>query len=145
MVKNKSSNTIISILVLAAIITMAAAATSVYYSFFYIKGTAQLPLFVVVNKTAGFNLEKDSLNFGSLPPGSCSVRGVSVENNGEPKTNIKIAVKVDGELSKWITARAQNILLKPGEKAKLDFSLCIPENTPYGSYSGTAYFLVKKD
>lgn len=145
MAKNKNPGRLMIILVLAAAVIAAVAATSVYYSFFYIKEVKKIPVFVIVNKTAGFNLEKDSLNFGSLPPGACSARGVSVENNADQKTSIRITVKVEGEISKWVTLPAHDSSLKPGEKAKLDFSLCIPENTPYGSYSGNAYFLVKKD
>ncbi len=95
---------------------------------------------VTDNEIIGVNVDTDALHFGSLMPGSSSMREV-IFNNVEEDSNVQVIKK--GNISIFING-PEKILAKKGENLNVTYSAFIPENAKVGLYSGELVFIFRK-
>ena len=90
----------------------------------------------------GFVTDSWNLNFGIIPgDGSFIKRNIEIANLEE--VNIKIILKVYGNMSSLIFFRKNNFVLKPNERAVVDVFL-FTNDTLQGNYSGEIDLIAQK-
>lgn len=109
------------------------------FIYFYHKPIEQrsLEASFFVRENAGFDLNSTALTFGAIPRGGSSSRSVTIDNDYE--RNVRVDVKVSRDIADYVFAD-QPIYLSKGESANVSFSAIVPEDMPYGNYSGFVYF-----
>ena len=90
---------------------------------------------VVEKNRMGFNVENDSVHFGSVPLGATGKRTLMVDNPaGEPLT---MDIKTYGNISGWVSVSANGFLLEPGEVREIQIICDVPDGAEKGYYSGS--------
>jgi hypothetical protein len=90
-----------------------------------------VPVTLVVNSTTGFNIN-NSLDFGSLQPGSDSEREIYVSID----KNSRVIIEPDGNIKRFITVSDTDFTLINGYKKKIKIFVNIPPNAKIGAYNG---------
>lgn len=84
----------------------------------------------------GVNTDTDSLDFGSLSPGSSAEKIVFVSNNKYSDATVAYF----GNISAWLTATPNRFTLENNSNRKLVVDLKIPNDASEGTYSGKIAF-----
>ncbi|OIO64380.1 hypothetical protein COY28_06435 [Candidatus Woesearchaeota archaeon CG_4_10_14_0_2_um_filter_57_5] len=119
-------------LLLAAVFALSASMTALAHYRYTVLDDRIIPAQVQVAEKIGFDVNGSMLRFGMVRPGGCGMRFVDV-NHSYPFP-VKVNVKGRGNMSNWITT--QDILLEQGQQKRVTISVCPPDGTPYGNYSG---------
>ena len=93
-----------------------------------------LDLHVTVDERLVFNLDKDKVYFGKVPPGSSSSRDIILKHSYDSAIIVKI--EKYGEISNWIDVGATNRIISGGREEKISLTVSVPENASYGNYTG---------
>jgi hypothetical protein len=94
----------------------------------------ELFVYLTVGDTTGFNISKDSINFGVLSSGNAGSRDdVFVKNNYN--FSIDLNINIDGNVSSFVLYD-KIVNLKPGEEKNIGFSTIKITNESYGLYYG---------
>lgn len=92
-------------------------------------------------KTVGFNVDNDSLYFGTFPPGAWSSRNVTVVNTApEPRA---VEIRLYGDLGAWAMVSENDFIVAPGEARIVRVSVQAPESAEDGEYSGLLRLLYR--
>jgi len=85
----------------------------------------------------GFNLDQESLNFGTTVPGGTATRVLELVSDRP----VKVHIVVNGEVEKWIYV-SENDFILDGKK-EVGFAIKAPDETPMGNYTGkvTIFFM----
>jgi len=130
------------VLLLFLIIVLCISATKLFYESYSITEIRKLPVRVLVRNVVGLGLEEGVVFFGAVPPGGTSNRQIIIVNY--KNESLKVSMKFNGKTSHWIHADEKNFILDGGEKRDISFSICIPENTKQGEYTGEIIVVFKK-
>lgn len=95
---------------------------------------------VKVDNYLGFNIENESINFGTIIPGGIGERYIELISDKD----VKVEIYLKGSVAKWISIDKNDFILKKGKKENVTFSITIPKNTKFGNYSGKAIILFRK-
>ena len=87
---------------------------------------------IIVPRGGGFNLDKNSLNFGKNYPGGAGVRFFNVSSNHDAI----VKIKVSGNIADFISFSDNDFMLLVNNTIQINATLRIPENTSLGNYSG---------
>ena len=94
---------------------------------------------VYVGDKIGFNLDKDKIWFGIVPPGMSGTRAVGM-NNTHPYP-VEVKVSATGDLAKWVgvtNVTSNPFTLNPGEAQSVVIVVTIPVDVPadFSGYDG---------
>ena len=95
---------------------------------------------VNVSDFLGFDLTSGGLSFGSVLPGSDSLKYVDLVNNYS--FPIVTYVESDGNIEQLLEYDYYTIV-KPGETKRIPININTNNNTAFGFYNGTINFVVK--
>ncbi len=115
------------------------------YSFYYmviIDDIYSIPINVKVSDYTGFNVERTSLNFGTLMPGSSGSRTMSIHNTKDYP--IKVIIKNKGPLADYIYVSDNLFILKPEQIIDINYTLYVPRNTSQGNYTPESIITLKR-
>ena len=87
-------------------------------------------------KSIGFNLNQESLTFGTVSSGSIVER--SMYANYSQKAKVKVLI--EGDLSSWIIIKPQKFKIEPGKTEEVKFTVNVPLTAETGNYSGKVVF-----
>jgi hypothetical protein len=102
----------------------------------------KLDMFFQVSDRMGFNTDTDALYFGKGYPGSVTKRQILL-NNSHPYPVI-VSIKVNGDISQFISVSENDFMLQPGEVKYVMYFLETAGDTPHGNYSGQSTFVFRK-
>ncbi|MEM1577642.1 MAG: hypothetical protein QXM27_01350 [Candidatus Pacearchaeota archaeon] len=88
----------------------------------------------------GFNIENESINFGTIMPGGRGERYIEVTSNKD----VKVEIYLKGDIAKWIIVDKNDFILKKNTKENITFSVVIPKDAKIGNYTGKAIILFRK-
>lgn len=97
-----------------------------------------MPITISVGDHVGFDVNTTALHFGTLPPGGVGERAVTVT----PEDDSLITFSVDG--IGMVFPTENNIVAKEGMTRTVTFKAVVPENQPYGTYTGTLLIISQK-
>lgn len=121
-------------LVLAII--AAIAGTLAFQRFYLIKDTHTLAMDLMVGEKVGFNLNNDSIHFGTTYKGGGSRRSIVVENTYS--IPLKVSIELYGNISGFVSVSENDFVLLPGAREPVTFFAQTPPEVGYGNYTGTA-------
>lgn len=122
------------IIIIFCVILMTISIGVLIYNYFIIVQTQEYDIDLIVGNMAGFNLDKDKVHFGTLPPGNNAERKFDVQNL--EYNLIKVNVKTSGEFGKWIYVDKNNFYLSKGESEEIKVIAYVPENAEINTYEG---------
>lgn len=128
-------------LILCAVALVCISATITFYSFFYIKEIKTLDMDLKVGDYVGINADTDALHFGTISPGGVGTKSVTLSNNYEEKLAVKI--KLYGDLAGFIDVK-RDFVLYENQSEKIAFTARVPQDAPYGNYTGRVVFVFKR-
>lgn len=135
---------VVGLLMLAVIATVPLT-TRLTTRFFIAKedilGIEEILMDFEVDDYLGINADSDALHFGTVPPGNTGKRFISLKNDNTFPVRITITFK--GDAGKYAWAEPE-LLLSEGEARNITISVYVPEDLPYGNYTGTAYFTFRE-
>ena len=131
--------TLILTIIIVCIIT--SASTDIVLNKITKKSTNIIDMAIKVDEKYGFNLDKDSLHFASVPPGSSSSRLLSFE--GKDKEQI-VSINATGEIAQWITYSKNNFKILPDENINITITAKVPSNIEMKKYDGKLLILNKR-
>ncbi|MBU0460782.1 MAG: hypothetical protein ABIH82_04550 [Candidatus Woesearchaeota archaeon] len=101
--------------------------------------------FNVINRGAGFNLDKDKFHFGDIPLGSSATREIQWLNNNSYKEKIRFLIASNVSIGNWfVFDPLSGSVLEPNEKQEFRIDLFIPENIFQQKYEGVIIVQVYK-
>lgn len=103
----------------------------------------EIPLKVKVSGNLGLGLGDESLNFGSIPAGSTSMREVVISNDKDVDLDVEIYKK--GRISRLLNFEEKRFLVKKGEDKRIKFSVFVPEDTKEGEYEGELILIFRRN
>jgi len=86
-----------------------------------------------VGEKIGVEINNSALKFGTVIPGSESVKKVFIDNNHDYP--IKAKIKYDGSVSPFLNVEP-SIEINAGQNYTLPIIMIVPLNASYGNYSG---------
>ncbi len=128
----------ISLIVLFILIS----ATMLVYNFYVIQNVIVREMHLKVEDTLGVNTDTDKLWFGKVVPGGISERKVDITN--EYNFPIFVSIKLDGELSDYVTVSENNFVLQPAEKRIVYYYATTTKETPLGNYTGITRVVINR-
>lgn len=105
------------------------------YNSYLILGVENVEFSVIVGDNVGLNVDTDRMYFGTVPLGGIAERGLSIRNDNYPKA--KARIHINSEISDWVSASNNNLFLKKGEEANVNFMVEIPSNVEKKEYNGS--------
>lgn len=128
------------LLVLAIVVT--ALLTTAMYVADTAKNSSTMRMDLTVSDTLGFNIDADAVHFGRVPPGQASIKTITLNNT---RATPRVAdLQAEGVLGSWIAVSDNHFLLQPGEYRSINLTATVPENTSYGTYTGTLTAVFRK-
>lgn len=100
-----------------------------------------VPVSLNISDKAGFNLNKSSLTFGNLLPGTSSKREIIIENNHEFPLNVEL--QIQGNIEKYLEYK-KSYTIEPKKKKEIPFVARIPEKEEQGNYSGEVIVVMRQ-
>lgn len=97
---------------------------------------------VNVQDRHGFNLDKDKLHFGTLPPGGSGQRAITINHAYEYPLTMVFDVPVD--YLSWFSFDVDSLMVLPGESKNITITVHVPDDTPYGLYEGQIKVIFRK-
>ncbi len=98
---------------------------------------------VKTSNFVAFNLDKDALHFGTVPPKGHSIRNMTFYNYYN--FPVILSIKSKGDISDYISASQNNFVLEPNSSKDIAFTLTLPSNIESRQYNGTLKFYYKRD
>jgi hypothetical protein len=86
-----------------------------------------------VDNEIGMIIERETLDYGTIPPGGAITKRLSLENNYD--FDVVVRVFVDKNLENYIFGDKE-IFIAPGERVEYPLKLSVPVDSEYGNYSG---------
>jgi len=88
----------------------------------------------------GMNPLGDRIDFGDVPQGAIVGKTLILENAGAVPNQVNVFIF--GNIADLVKVEPTSVILEPGEKAEVDFSLTMPPSAPPETkYSGKVFVL----
>lgn len=141
--KTTEKNKLLYLLVLLLLfVSLLAFSISFYLDSKRVLEIKELPMGLAIGDTAGFNLDKGELNFGTLVEGSKGVReDVNIANLYEFPIEVDFHSK--GDITPLLIFD-KKMKLQPGERKKFSVSTVVITNEAHGNYTGKMTITFKK-
>ncbi len=136
--KNKFYNMFRWLLLIVSIIIIIYFIVYIIISLNDISDVQTLDINVKVGDYIGFNLDPGSLNFGTVLPGSGSIRTVTLKSD-KP---LRVHISFEGETTKWINVSKNDFILNGTDN--LNFYVNVPGDVSMDNYTGKAVILFTK-
>lgn len=130
------------ILLVIIIILAGIGLTNLFYSFYIVKEVRIVDMDFSVGEKVGINIDTDALHFGTNFPKGSSMRNMIISH--EHDCPLKVSIKLYGDFASWMSVSDNDFILDPGESRKISFSVSVPEDAPFGDYSGFAKIIFKR-
>lgn len=130
-----------NILIFAIIIVLLVFIIIQFYSYYKLKNIKEIKTFEMkleVSDHIGFNLENETLNFGTVIPSGSATRNIKIESD-EP---VFLNVNFKGNLAEWVDVSENNFVFN-GTK-DLTFVVYAPWYAEAGNYTGKAVLIFKE-
>ena len=115
----------------------------VVYVLYVIEEIRFIPISVMVDDGAGFDINNTALKFGKVIPGkSTNIRYVSISHKMDYP--LEVIVDVFGDIKDFVSISEKRVVIKPNESKKIAFKISVPMSTNFGEYSGRVRFVFKK-
>ncbi|MEM4260365.1 MAG: hypothetical protein QXG00_03955 [Candidatus Woesearchaeota archaeon] len=116
--------------------------TIMIYDKLSVLAVREIRTFIIVNPDfrAGFNLDNETLHFGSINNGGEIKRWVHIHYTEDSIVNFKIY----GNISNFIYVEENSFFLPKNQIKTIEFKAIIPINTKPGEYSGIIRIIFKK-
>jgi len=148
--KKKRYLFIIFLVALVSIITTALIFYAIRYS-----EVRRIDMQITVGDLIGFNLDNNSLQFGTAMPGGSSSRSMIFNNNFEFPIKIEITFEPKRDIffffertktipNEWISVSENNFILQPEQEKSIKFTISLPKDVKYGDYTSQALIFVRK-
>jgi len=108
---------------------------SIIFSFKNVDSVQTLDVNLKIGDYVGFNLDQESLNFGTIPPGSGSFRAITLKSD-KP---LEVHVSFEGDTAKWMNVSKNDFILDGVED--LSFNIQVPNDVVLGDYTGKTVIL----
>lgn len=129
MVKNKLDVKAIIFVLLAIIFLIVA-----FFLSYRVLNIETIPTSFSVGERPGFDLNLTALTFGQVVPGNGASRDITIDNSFDKP--VKIEINSKGEISKYLIVSENDFVLQPGEVKEVSFSIFVPEEINWDTYSG---------
>ncbi len=136
--KKKWHNSLKLILLIALILIIVFFIISSILSYKKLEGIQTLDVNVKVGDHLGFNLDSDSLNFGTITPGGGSSRGLILES----EKPLMVHISFEGSISKWVVPSKNDFVLNGRDN--VSFSINVPPDANLGDYTGKVFIIFTK-
>ena len=131
--RKKRQTALLVLLFVAVVAVTSLAAWSIFMGSIY--QTIELPMEVYVDNIAGFDVSKDQIRFGIVPPGSGSSRMLTVTAADE---RTLVSIDSNGDITPWIDVSKNNFMLEPGQNTTVEVSVSVPQDVkPLAFRNGT--------
>lgn len=127
--KQKGQKNMQKSLRIIASLTVALSLIIIFHSLFIIDANLikELEVNIKTGKVIGFDVNTTALTFGRIPPGSTSIREITITNTKNKP--VKIILKAEGEAQPFISFQENNIPLQPLETKKIKVYATAPSNS----------------
>lgn len=116
---------------------------SVVYFFYTTIAIKEYPMLLLVGDKVGIDVGTDIIRFGMVQPGGGSTRIFTLTNNNP--MNIMVKFLVFGELKRRVSFSDNNFVMAPNQKKEVHISAGVPEDMPYGNYTGKLRVILKRN
>jgi len=96
---------------------------------------------IIISDKGGFDLSKDTLNFGMVTPGSSASRNIILENSYSFRIRVDIAP--NWEMSRFL--KKEVFYIERAENKTFTINAFVPEEIEHGNYTGTVLIKIRKD
>ena len=120
------------ILIVVALITIAI--TSLSYSLVNLNPIYHIEEFdmdVYVEDRAGFNVDRDAIHFGIMPPTGVGERRIDLVS-GPYRT--RVTAESYGDIAKWVHVSKNNVVMEPNESTPILVRVMVPEDAKIPDY-----------
>jgi len=116
----------------------------IYYVWdnYTVMGKKQIYTSFIASSNIGFDLNPEALTFGKVQPGQSATRDLIIKNEFDKK--VKITIKAEGEIEKYISVSENNFYLKPGEETNITFTAHLPNDLEIRKYEGKINIFQKR-
>jgi hypothetical protein len=87
----------------------------------------------------GFNLDRESLTFGTVSPDGISKRSMYANYTNDAT----VTVWVEGDIAPYVLIRPQEFDITPGKIEEVQFTANMPEDIEDGNYTGRVIYCYK--
>jgi hypothetical protein len=136
--ENKFSKIIKWFLLAASIVVIVYFVIYIVISLDSVKDIQTMNVKLRIGDYVGFNLDPESLNFGTVLPGSGSTRTVTLRSENP----LKVHISFEGDTAKWMNVSKNNFILNGTET--VGFSITAPNDSNLGNYNGKVIILFTK-
>jgi hypothetical protein len=112
-----------------------------YYSLAVYK-VVEYDVYLIVGNKIGFDLSKEYIHFGIVPPNGSSTKDIFIYNNEDKK--LKLQLKLEGNVSQFVYVKDFSPVIMPHENKTLTFYAIVPSNASYGNYSGKLKIIFRR-
>lgn len=126
----------VMILIGAALITVV---FTLFFSPFSLFEARDIPMDITVSNYTGFNVDNDSIHFGTLMRGSSGSRNITITNNRS--SSCSITTHLLGDLSKWVSVSEREFIVDSHKSAVITVRVSVPYTAEFGNYTGTLRFV----
>lgn len=113
---------------------LAAYASSSIYDQLTVVSSQEFGMRVTVGSYAGYDVTTSEIVFGTIPPGSISIRNITFSNNFT--FPVRVEQTASGELAPWVSTHDNYFVLQPGEAKNLGVALELPTGIEHRNYTG---------
>ncbi len=100
--------------------------------------TQTIPIRITVGEYAGFRVDNNTIDFGTLPKGSTAEREITIKVDDESE----VILTVEGIV--FVMPRDNLLLVNAGAPQKVTIVAAVPPNQTLGEYQGTLVIRSKK-
>ncbi len=135
--RNKTYSVLKLIVAIICVLIIIVMAFYLINSFMRISSIKTYDINFTIADRVGFDLDQESLNFGTATPGGLSHRTIEITSDRP----LKVHIVVQGEVKNWVNF-SENDFILDGKK-EIGFSIKAPAGTPFGNYAGkvTMFFI----
>lgn len=123
------------LLLLVALIFITAIITAMIFQSKDVVAVQTVPMDVKVGDSYAFNLDTDAIHFGRILPGTQGIRGFVLNNTKD--IDVVAELTSEGEISLWVEASDQNVLVKANSARQINLTVTAPNDAEFREYKGT--------
>lgn len=125
------------ILLLFIVVLLSVILSAFFYRSKTVVDSLDIPMDLFIADKVGFNLNNDSIHFGSTYKGGTSRRFLTFSNTyGFP---VKLNIQTSGEIAKYVSVSNNNFIIPPNSRVDVTFIATMPVDIEYGNYTGTSH------
>jgi len=129
-------------LILLIIVFLTISVVSFIYMIYSTIGVKEYDMVVSVRKNVGIDVGTDKIRFGGVKPGGGSTRVLVITNNHDEKVIVNMYPR--GDIKDYVSLGDNNFILEPDMNKEVHISIAIPDNLPYGNYTGKLKVVYKR-